>query len=467
MVARYSVAAALVAAAAFAAPPHDAAPRSTSGAGHDVIKALHRVSVAVAPGTARAGQVIVALRDGTDARDGERALRAEGGVREIRRGRSGRRVLVTLEPDASVADAIAAFSRLPEVAYAEPNGVVRKSEAQTFKPNDRYYKYQWNLVQMNAERTWGIQKGKSAVAVAVLDTGVAFEDYTDPVTRQSFRKAPDWGDTVFLPGHDFVNGDDHPNDDDGHGTHVASTIAEATNNDIGMAGLAFQCAILPVKVLDQHGEGAFFDVAEGIDYAVEYTQNGQNPVKVINLSLGSESDSQTLELAIDRAFNKGVTTVAAAGNSGKSTVEFPARAQRAIAVGALDERKERAPYSNTGSNLEFVAPGGNCDRDDDADGVADCIFQQTIDPDALDQGRFDQFCYCGLDGTSMASPHVAAAAALLYSQGFTDAAAVRAALEQTAERLGGASGRNDTFGYGLVRPANALPGLGVDTGPTK
>ena len=130
---------------------------------------------------------------------------------------------------------------------------------------------------------------------------VAYEDYTDPRTGIFYKKAPDWGDTVFLPGYDFVNGDDHPNDDEYHGTHVASTIAEATNNATGMAGLAFGCAILPVKVLDADGTGTFFDVAEGIDFAVAFTQNGQHPVKVINLSLGSEGYSETLKQAIDRA----------------------------------------------------------------------------------------------------------------------------------------------------------------------
>ncbi len=110
---------------------------------------------------------------------------------------------------------------------------------------------------MDSERTWAIQKGQPTVAVAVLDTGVAYEDYTDPRTGDVFRKAPDWGGTVFLPGYDFVNGDTHPNDDAYHGTHVASTIAEATNNGTGAAGFAFGCAIMPVKVLDANGDGTY------------------------------------------------------------------------------------------------------------------------------------------------------------------------------------------------------------------
>ena len=352
--------------------------------------------------------------------------RARHGARPARRRRAGgaalpaqRRVLVRLEPGLAVTEAVRAFSSQPEVLYAEPNGIVRRTEAATLTPDDKFYKYQWNMKQVNAERTWGIQKGKATMAVAVLDTGVAYEDYADPRTRQQFRKAPDWGDTVFLPGHDFVNGDDHPNDDEYHGTHVASTIAEATNNGLGMAGLAFGCAIMPVKVLDEFGEGTFYDVAEGIDYAVEYTQNGQHPVKVINLSLGTTGYSETIKLALDRAHAAGVLVVAASGNSGKATVEFPANQPQVVAVGALDQRKEKAPYSNTGTELGLVAPGGNCDRDDDADGTPDCVFQQMPDPDFVDLGRYDRFCYCGLEGTSMATPHVAAAAALLFSQGFS------------------------------------------------
>jgi serine protease len=435
----------------------------------DVLKAVRRAAEpAATEGVYRDGEVIVAFRAISADRDVDRALR-EVGVREARLSRAGRRVLATLPPDVPVPEAVSRFMRMPEVEYAEPNGIVRRNEGQTFTPDDRFFRFQWNMKQMNAERTWGIQKGKPSVAVAVLDGGVAYEDYADPRTRQNFRKAPDWGDTVFLPGYDFVNGDDHPNDDEYHGTHVASTVAEATNNSLGMAGLAFGCAILPVKVLDEAGTGSFFDLSEGIDFAAEFTQNGEKPVKVINLSLGTDSTSETVRRAIDRAVAAGVLVVAAAGNAGRGTVEFPASLDNVVAVGALDARKQRASYSNWGSALDFVAPGGNCDRDDDADGTPDCVFQQMVDPDFVEVGRYDQFCYCGLDGTSMATPHVAAAAALLFSQGFSDPAAVRAALEQTAERLGGApaGGRNDDYGHGLVRPADALPGMGLNTGPKK
>ncbi|HUL77232.1 MAG TPA: S8 family serine peptidase, partial [Vicinamibacteria bacterium] len=217
--------------------------------GADVVRAVRQARGAAPAGAYRDGQVIVVFRDAADSRDVERALRS-GGSLEARRSRSGAsRFLVSLVPGLAVPAAVERFSRMPEVEYAEPNGIVRRTQATTFKPNDHYYQYQWDMTQMNAERTWGIQKGKSSVAVAVLDTGVAYEDYADPRTGQVFKKAPDWGDTKFLPGYDFVNGDSHPNDDGiiaSHGTHVASTIAEATNNALGMAGLAFGCAIMPV-----------------------------------------------------------------------------------------------------------------------------------------------------------------------------------------------------------------------------
>jgi serine protease len=171
--------------------------------------------------------------------------------------------------------------------------------------------------------------------------------------------------------------------------------------------------------------------------------------------------------ALDRAAAAGIVVVASAGNDGRGQIDFPASHAGVIAVGAVDGQKARATYSNFGSELSVVAPGGDCRRDTDQDGFLDCVFQQTLDPDVLELGRYDTFCYCGLQGTSQAAPHVAALAALLVSQGFDEPAAVKAAIEQTAERLGGApaDGRNDTFGSGLIRPAAALAGLGFNQGP--
>jgi serine protease len=307
------------------------------------------------------------------------------------------------------------------------------------------------------------------VAVAVLDTGVAFEDYDDPRTGQAFRKAPDWGDTRFLQGYDFFNDDAHANDDRNHGTHVASTIAEGTNNALGLAGLAFGCSIMPVKVLGANGVGTFFALADGIDYAVNYSESGARPVKVINLSLSSSGFNQTVKAAIDRAVAAGVLVVAASGNNGATSVNFPADQANVVGVGALNAARQKAWYSNSGPELDFVAPGGDCDRDDDGDGARDCVYQQTMRSSSAAAGRYDDFDYIGFQGTSMATPHVSAAAALLFSQGFTDVASVRAALEQTAERLGGApaGGRNDTFGNGLIQPAAALPGYGFGVGMKK
>jgi serine protease len=432
----------------------------------DVMKAVRRTAPARSGTSWQEGEIIVALRSRMEDRDAERVFRAGGGV-AARRARSGSTYLVTLEPGEGVPEAVQLFRRMAEVDYAEPNGLVHKSQATTFTPNDEYFKYQWNLEQVGAERTWAIQKGQSTVGIAVLDTGAAYEDYADPVSGRVYYKAPDWGDAVFLPGYDFVNMDSHPNDDEYHGTHVASTIAEGTNNGVGMAGLAFQCAIMPVKVLDETGGGTFFDVAQGIDYATNYTEGGEHPVKVINMSLGTDTSSETVTRAIDRAHANGIVVVAAAGNSGQPEIDFPASLPNVIAAGALDERKERASYSSTGPELDLMAPGGDCDRDDNADGLPDCVYQQMPDPDYIAEGLYDHFCICGLDGPSMATPHVAAAAALVISQGITDPDSVRAALEQTAERLGGApeGGRNDTYGSGLIRPAGALSGLGVNLGP--
>ncbi|HUG53549.1 MAG TPA: S8 family peptidase [Vicinamibacteria bacterium] len=399
---------------------------------------------------ARASQVIVQFRADTPEREVARLARMAGGER-ARRSSFGHRYLVDLDAGFTPQDAVARLSGLPEVQYAEHNGRLHAF----FRPNDTGFSAQWNFRMLDAERTWDIQQGDPSVVVAVLDTGIAYEDFGP------YRKAPDFGTTTFVPGFDFVNNDAHANDDNFHGTHVASVIGESTDNVEGVAGFAFRAALMPVKVLDQNGDGSFFDVAEGIDFAV------RNPnVKVINLSLGGESSSTTVRLAIDRAVAARITVVAASGNDTGGPVSFPAALPNVIAVGAVDGRKQRARYSNFGPELDLVAPGGDNRRDDTGpdlvpDGRPDGILQQTLDPDSAARGIYDDFGYFFVTGTSQATPHVAALAALLYHQGITDPIAIKAVMEQTAQDLG-ASGRDNEYGHGLIRPSIALKGLGLN-----
>jgi serine protease len=420
-------------------------------ASHDELHVVSRPHAAAAP--AGDQQVIVKFDDGAAYGTSMQMLHAHGAI-SARPSRSGQHVLVTLDRGASVADAVARLNRTPGVEYAEANGTLHALQAATtFSPNDTFFFRQWHMRMVNAERTWAIQKGAPTVVVAVLDSGIAYEDFGP------FRKAPDWGGTVFVPGFNAITGDSHANDDHFHGTHVASTIAEATNNATGVAGLAFGCALMPVKVLNANGSGTFFDITEGIYYAF---RDAPQKAQVINLSLGGEAESRTLSTAIEAAVDAGVTIVAAAGNDGIESVLYPARHPQVIAVGALDARKQRAFYSNYGPGLDLMAPGGDVDRDDDGDGRPDGVVQQTFSPiTARTLGRYDDFAYFYVDGTSQATPHVTAAAALLVSQGITSPAAVQAALEATAEDLG-AAGRDDFHGHGLIRPALALTGLGLD-----
>jgi len=398
----------------------------------------------------RRSQLIVQFREQAQERDVARVAR-EAGAARVKRSAFGNRYLVDLDAGFTMGEAMRRLGTAPEVEYAEVNGPVHAF----FKPNDLAFEVQWNFRMIEAERTWDIQKGDPSVVVAVLDTGIAFEDFGP------YRKAPDFGGTVFVQGRDIVNEDDHANDDNFHGTHVASTIAEATDNTLGATGLAFRCALMPVKVLDENGDGSFFEVAEGIDFAAR-----NSSVKIINLSLGGDGNSNTVRAAIDRAVAAGITVVAAAGNDGRGTVSFPAALPNVIAVGAIDGRKQKAPYSNFGTELDLVAPGGDNRRDDTGpngvpDGRPDGILQQTLDPDSAERGIFNDFGYFFVTGTSQATPHVAALAALLYQQGITNPTAIKAAMEQTAEDLG-ASGRDDTFGNGLIRPSLALKGLGLN-----
>lgn len=334
----------------------------------------------------------------------------------------------------------------PRVEYAEPNFIANA----LMVPNDPYYSYQWHFDNsdyggVQAESAWDISTG-SGVTVAIIDTGIAYENY-----GRQYKRAPDLAGTCFEAGYDFVNNDSHPNDDEGHGTHVAGTVAQATNNNQGTAGLAYSSCLMPVKVLNKQGSGTYADIAEGIRFA---TDNG---AQIINLSLGGSADAEVLREAVAYAYNQGTMVVAAAGNDNSSSVLYPAAYDDyVIAVGATRYDETLAYYSNYGPSVDLVAPGGDLTVDQNGDGYGDGVLQQTFDRNPRDFG------YWFTQGTSMASPHVAAAAAMIVANGVTGPDNIRVALESSAEDLGG-PGRDNTFGWGLVDVAAAL---GIVSSPT-
>ncbi len=342
------------------------------------------------------------------------------------------------------------------VEYSEPDYI---AEA-TMIPNDPYFSYQWNFANssnkgsIQTPAAWDMSTG-SGVTVAIIDTGVAYENYSD--AKGSYAKAPDFANTCFVPGYDFVNLDAHPNDDNSHGTHVTGTVAQSTNNSTGTAGIAFNACIMPIKVLNSAGSGTYSAIANGITYAADHG------AKVINMSLGGSSPSQTLLDAITYAYNKGVTIVAAAGNSSSSVPEYPAGYKPyVISVGATRFDEQLAPYSNFGPTVDVVAPGGDTSVDQNGDDYGDGILQQTFNPTTKNP---TQFGYYFFQGTSMASPHVAGVAALILSKNSSSTPEqVKQILTSTAKDLGTA-GRDDTYGYGLVNATAALNFTGTVTPP--
>lgn len=363
-------------------------------------------------------------------------------------------------PEGTVGEKIKEYLKKVDIEYAEPNYIAYA----LWVPNDPYYKYQWHLdnpiyggIQM--EEAWNISTGNTSVIVAIIDTGVAYENYRESWWKRYYQ-APDLVNTCFVPGYDFVYNDNHPNDDNSHGTHVAGTVAQSTNNGVGVAGVAFNSCLMPVKVLDRYGSGTYANVAKGIRFAAD------NGAKVINLSLGGSDSSTTLKEAIAYAYSKGATIVAAAGNDGSSNIVYPAAYNDyAIAVGATRYDQTLAYYSNYGPSLDLVAPGGDLNVDQNGDGYKDGVLQNTFSPNTKNTSDFG---YWFFQGTSMAAPHVSGVAALVIANGNASTPdEVRAALQETAEDLG-ATGFDEIYGWGLIDSFAALnwaagPACTVDT----
>lgn len=345
-------------------------------------------------------------------------------------------VLVRFSPEKDVLAVASSLKKHLLIESAEPNYY----RCAYGTPNDPLYIYQWHFPQIQMPAAWDKSTGEGVI-VAVVDTGVAYEDY------RHYRQAPDLAGTVFVPGWDCINWDAHPNDDHSHGTHVAGTIAQTTNNGLGAAGIAYRAQIMPVKVLDRDGVGTDRTVANGIKWATD--QGAQ----VINLSLGSPDSSGVLFTAVNYAYSHGVIVVAAAGNDGRARVHYPAAYEHAIAVGAVRFDETLTRYSNHGLALDIVAPGGDTNVDQNRDGYVDGVLQQTFNPRTRKVADFEYWLF---QGTSMAAPHVSGVAALLIAYGnVTSPDEIQAAIQSTAKDLGSA-GWDLRYGHGLVQADAAL-----------
>ncbi len=315
------------------------------------------------------------------------------------------------------------YRALPEVLYVEPNRYLKALE---FIPNDPRYDEQWNMTLLNMPTVWEHTKGDSSVVVAVIDTGVTVGLSDSPINIDTNND------------YDAIDDDFDANDEHYHGTHVAGTVAQATNNNEGVAGMAPNTTILPIRVLDASGYGTDQQVADGIIWAAD------NGADIINMSLGDHEDDdsdpnnqahQILYDACQYAYEAGVTIFAASGNDSDSRISWPAKFDNVISVGSVTINKERAYYSNGGVDLDIVAPGGETWT------TSEGVLQQKSD------GSYEF-----LQGTSMACPHAAGFGALLKAlDPSLTPDEMRAVITLTAEDLG-EPGWDTSFGFGLINP---------------
>lgn len=440
------------------------------------------------------GKVIVKFREAGGRPDREALMRAlaDVGASEMSQPSHADFEVIRIDPAADPEAVAARLMERPDVVHAQAAYRVYSS----FRPNDPQFTNQWNLSALGMETAWDIQPGSSSsIIVAVLDTGVAFENTTFDFTATAFvddngvrypalgrvsvpfAAAPDLASANrFVTPRDFIYDDTDPVDLDGHGTHVSGTIGQLTNNSTGVAGMAYNVRLMPVKCISSTWDDIFDSPYVGTDdivaRAIRYAAD--NGAKVINMSLGRNGGpaAPLIGEALRYAVGKGTFIAVAGGNDyedGNPTERLAEQAgpiEGAMVVASVGRDMTRAYYSGVKSYIDIAAPGGNR-RSGGAEGM---ILQQTYSPSATDTfllppsqfraPRFDTMALVYYQGTSMATPHVAGMAALLMSQGITSPAAVEAAIKRFATEAG-AAGRDDEYGSGIINPRATLRGLGL------
>ncbi|PCI49980.1 MAG: hypothetical protein COB51_03660 [Moraxellaceae bacterium] len=358
--------------------------------------------------------------------------------------------------------AIAALNERQDIEWAEPNYILRAS----FTPNDEFYNPQWHYPLINLPQAWEFTQGDASITVAVVDSGIVLTH-------------PDLTDNLLNDGYDFISDSDSANDNDGidpdpndpgdgnsidsssfHGTHVAGTIAALSNNFFGVAGVSWNTKILPLRVLGQDGASSY-DLSQALLYAAGLeNDSGTTPAKkadIINLSLGSEDFSNLLSETIATLVDEDIIIVAAAGNEAHSAPHYPSSYPGVFSVGAIDSLKNLTSYSNTGADIDLVAPGGDLDQDQDFDGYPDGILSTS----ARDSNGEITADYAFYQGTSMSASHVSGVFALMKAvhPGLNnDELNNLLALGKITQDLkqDGAEIRNDEFGYGLIDALKAV-----------
>jgi subtilisin family serine protease len=385
-----------------------------------------------------AGELILKFRTGVSDQEAQAFLKEQGLQSKAEIAALGLR-LVTVK-DGSAADALSRLEGNPLLSFVEPNALAVALN----EPNDALWSRQWNMRIIQAPQGWDLSTGSGDVVVAILDSGI---DLTHPDLRDR-----------IVAGYDFVENDASPQDEFGHGTHVAGIAAAIGNNGEGVAGVSWGARIMPVRVLGPEGEGNVFGIVQGIVWAAD------KGARVENMSLGSPflamladrgvQGGAAMQAAIDYAHSHNVLVVVAAGNEyDKGNMpSYPAAFPHVLAVAATNDQDRHSYYSSAGTYVDIAAPGGEASEPDDPHGVISTLpnYEVGITREGYPTG------YGAAQGTSMAAPHVTGLAALIWSVN-PDLSndQVQAIIEASADDLG-RPGWDGCFGAGRINVDRAL-----------